>query len=87
MGSGADEDYYAGERAFRKPNLQSRLQGGMNLQVCFMNDVPADESGATTEEPTKQPSSQTTALPATQAAPLAASHSKQVTTENSRNVI
>lgn len=28
-----DEDYYGGERTLRKPNLQTRLQGGMNLQV------------------------------------------------------
>ena len=43
MGGGADEDYYGGERAFRKPNFQSRLQSGMNLQICFMNDAPPED--------------------------------------------
>ena len=54
MDSTTDDDYYAGERAFRKPNLQSRLQGGMNLQVCFMNDVPGDEN-TTPQEASKPP--------------------------------
>ena len=27
---------------YKKPNLQSRLQSGMNLQICFMNESPAD---------------------------------------------
>ncbi|XP_037075795.1 schwannomin-interacting protein 1-like isoform X2 [Pollicipes pollicipes] len=30
-------------RAGRKPSLQSRLQGGMNLQICFMNETASDE--------------------------------------------
>ncbi|XP_064614842.1 uncharacterized protein LOC135479055 isoform X2 [Liolophura sinensis] len=38
MGTG-DEDYYYGERAFKKPSLQTRLQSGMNLQICFMNEA------------------------------------------------
>ena len=41
---GADEDYYAGERAFRKPSLQTRLQDRMNLQICFVN-AAADDDG------------------------------------------
>ena len=46
---GTDEDYYGGERAFKKPSLSTRLQGGMNLQICFMNDaaVAADETEVT----------------------------------------
>lgn len=35
-------------RAARKQSLQSRLQSGMNLQICFMNDV-SDNEGATQE--------------------------------------
>ena len=30
-------------RPGRKPSLQSRLQGGMNLQICFMNETASDE--------------------------------------------
>lgn len=41
MGSDAD-DYYDGERTGRKPSLQSRLQSGMNLQICFMNETVND---------------------------------------------
>ena len=33
LAMGGDEEYYGGERAYKKPNLQTRLQGGMNLQV------------------------------------------------------
>ena len=43
LAMGVDEDYYGGERAFKKPNLQTRLQGGMNLQICFMNDATSDQ--------------------------------------------
>lgn len=42
MAMGVDEDYYDNERTFKKPNLQTRLQGGMNLQICFMNDAPGE---------------------------------------------
>ncbi|XP_070173018.1 serine-rich adhesin for platelets-like [Littorina saxatilis] len=41
LAMGTDEDYYGGERAFKKPSLSARLQGGMNLQICFMNDAAA----------------------------------------------
>lgn len=41
MGSDAD-DYYGVERPGRKPSLQSRLQSGMNLQICFMNETMSD---------------------------------------------
>lgn len=41
MGSDGD-DYYGGERAGRKPSLQARLQSGMNLQICFMNETMSD---------------------------------------------
>ncbi|XP_074657986.1 uncharacterized protein LOC141910976 [Tubulanus polymorphus] len=42
LAMGADEDYYGGERAYKKPNLQTRLQSGMNLQICFMNESTSD---------------------------------------------
>ena len=42
LAMGIDEEYYFGERMGRKPNLQTRLQSGMNLQICFMNEVLAD---------------------------------------------
>ncbi|XP_026468745.1 schwannomin-interacting protein 1 homolog isoform X2 [Ctenocephalides felis] len=35
-------------KAPRKKSLQSRLQSGMNLQICFMNDV-SDNEGLTSE--------------------------------------
>lgn len=35
-------------KAPRKQSLQSRLQSGMNLQICFMNDV-SDNEGLTSE--------------------------------------
>ncbi|XP_076454372.1 uncharacterized protein LOC143289262 isoform X2 [Babylonia areolata] len=41
LAMGCDEDYYGGERAFKKPSLSTRLQGGMNLQICFVNDAAA----------------------------------------------
>ncbi|XP_041351531.1 IQCJ-SCHIP1 readthrough transcript protein-like [Gigantopelta aegis] len=53
LAMGTDEEVCVGERAFRKPSLQTRMQGSMNLQICFMNDgidndaqndVPAVES-------------------------------------------
>ncbi|XP_067118450.1 LOW QUALITY PROTEIN: uncharacterized protein [Centruroides vittatus] len=37
------EDYYLGERVTRKPSLTTRLQSGMNLQICFMNETASDQ--------------------------------------------
>ncbi|XP_076311652.1 uncharacterized protein LOC143225684 isoform X2 [Tachypleus tridentatus] len=37
------EDYYCGERVTRKPSLSTRLQSGMNLQICFMNERASDQ--------------------------------------------
>ncbi|ELT97320.1 hypothetical protein CAPTEDRAFT_74919, partial [Capitella teleta] len=42
----ADEDYYGGERALRKPSLQARLQSGMNLQICYVNEAPTEDTSA-----------------------------------------
>ncbi|XP_046402712.1 uncharacterized protein LOC124168478 [Ischnura elegans] len=38
MGPEADDCFAPG----RKPSLQSRLQSGMNLQICFMNETLSD---------------------------------------------
>ncbi len=43
LAMGGDEEYYGGERMYKKPNLQTRLQGGMNLQICFMNEATSDQ--------------------------------------------
>ncbi|KAK9872319.1 hypothetical protein WA026_017127 [Henosepilachna vigintioctopunctata] len=41
LAMGSDDDYYT-DRPGRKPSLQARLQSGMNLQICFMNDALSD---------------------------------------------
>ncbi|XP_063993715.1 uncharacterized protein LOC135171241 isoform X2 [Diachasmimorpha longicaudata] len=41
LAMGPDADDIRLERG-RKPSLQSRLQSGMNLQICFMNETPSD---------------------------------------------
>lgn len=38
---GTEDDYYW-DRPGRKPSLQARLQSGMNLQICFMNEALSD---------------------------------------------
>lgn len=38
---GSEDDYYT-DRPGRKPSLQARLQSGMNLQICFMNETVSD---------------------------------------------
>lgn len=42
LAMGLEEEYYGGERMYKKPNLQTRLQSGMNLQICFMNEATSD---------------------------------------------
>lgn len=43
LAMGNEEDYYNGcDRPGRKPSLQARLQSGMNLQICFMNETASD---------------------------------------------
>lgn len=51
MGSDNDE-YYNGERINRKPSLQSRLQSGMNLQICFMNETTSDTDSINSDSET-----------------------------------
>ncbi|CAH1102983.1 unnamed protein product [Psylliodes chrysocephalus] len=41
LAMGSEDDYYS-DRPGRKPSLQSRLQSGMNLQICFMNESLSD---------------------------------------------
>ncbi|RVE45181.1 hypothetical protein evm_010204 [Chilo suppressalis] len=44
MGADNDEYYSMGhtDRPGKKPSLHSRLQNGMNLQICFMNETASD---------------------------------------------
>lgn len=43
LAMGNEDDYYgACDRPGRKPSLQARLQSGMNLQICFMNETASD---------------------------------------------
>uniref|UniRef100_A0A1B6CT13 Schwannomin interacting protein 1 C-terminal domain-containing protein n=1 Tax=Clastoptera arizonana TaxID=38151 RepID=A0A1B6CT13_9HEMI len=55
LATGCDGDeYYGNDRPGRKPSLQARLQSGMNLQICFMNDTMSDtESPSNEVEPTQ----------------------------------
>ncbi|KAB0798424.1 hypothetical protein PPYR_09417 [Photinus pyralis] len=41
LAMGSEDDYY-NDRPGRKPSLQARLQSGMNLQICFMNETASD---------------------------------------------
>ncbi|KAK5646291.1 hypothetical protein RI129_004755 [Pyrocoelia pectoralis] len=41
LAMGSEDDYYS-DRPGRKPSLQARLQSGMNLQICFMNETASD---------------------------------------------
>ncbi|XP_011863176.1 PREDICTED: uncharacterized protein LOC105559478 isoform X2 [Vollenhovia emeryi] len=41
LAMGPDAEDLRAERG-RKPSLQSRLQSGMNLQICFMNETSSD---------------------------------------------
>ncbi|XP_076035745.1 schwannomin interacting protein 1 isoform X2 [Oratosquilla oratoria] len=42
LAMGVDDEFSAENRPMRKPSLQSRLQSGMNLQICFMNETASD---------------------------------------------
>lgn len=46
------EDYYCGERVTRKPSLSTRLQSGMNLQICFMNETASDQESQNSDHDT-----------------------------------
>ncbi|CRL01352.1 CLUMA_CG014480, isoform A [Clunio marinus] len=52
LAMGEEDDYFtdlAASRPIRKPNLQSRLQNGRNLQICFMNEAASDSESSDSE--------------------------------------
>ncbi|CAG5096451.1 Similar to Schip1: Schwannomin-interacting protein 1 (Mus musculus) [Cotesia congregata] len=49
LAMGSDADDVRLEHG-RKPSLQSRLQSGMNLQICFMNETPSDSESPSSED-------------------------------------
>lgn len=51
MGNDTD-DYYGSDRTGRKASLQSRLQSGMNLQICFMNETISDNESPSSDSET-----------------------------------
>ncbi|XP_066580951.1 schwannomin-interacting protein 1 homolog [Prorops nasuta] len=55
LAMGPDAEDLRAERG-KKPSLQSRLQSGMNLQICFMNETPSD---------TESPGSESDGTPST----------------------
>ena len=46
-----DNDDDEDTSTYKKPNLQTRLQSGMNLQICFMNESPADNDSDLNRSP------------------------------------
>ena len=57
LAMGVEEEYYGGERMYKKPNLQTRLQSGMNLQICFMNEATSDVDSINGDDPAANPKS------------------------------
>ncbi|CAO1308202.1 unnamed protein product [Diamesa serratosioi] len=52
LAMGEEDDYFtnlAAVRPIRKPNLQSRMQNGKNLQICFMNEAASDTESSDSE--------------------------------------
>ncbi|KAG4070745.1 hypothetical protein HA402_010971 [Bradysia odoriphaga] len=52
LAMGSDYDYFGrthSDRPTRKPSLHSRLQGGMNLQICFMNETASDNESPSSD--------------------------------------
>ncbi|XP_076323846.1 uncharacterized protein LOC143232380 isoform X2 [Tachypleus tridentatus] len=47
------EDYYCGEKVTKKPSLSTRLQSGMNLQICFMNETASDQESQGSDHDTE----------------------------------
>ncbi|CAD7086437.1 unnamed protein product [Hermetia illucens] len=56
LAMGAEDDYFSKivnqDRPGRKPSLQSRLQNGMNLQICFMNEASSDTESPSSDSET-----------------------------------
>ncbi|CAL1673315.1 unnamed protein product [Lasius platythorax] len=61
LAMGPDAEDLRAERG-RKPSLQSRLQSGMNLQICFMNETSSDTESPGSENDTSSPGSTPTSL-------------------------
>ncbi|CAK9800436.1 Schwannomin-interacting protein 1 [Anthophora plagiata] len=59
LAMGPDAEDLRAERG-RKPSLQSRLQSGMNLQICFMNETPSDTESPCSENDASPGSTPTT---------------------------
>ncbi|XP_071634097.1 uncharacterized protein Schip1 isoform X2 [Temnothorax longispinosus] len=58
LAMGPDAEDLRAERG-RKPSLQSRLQSGMNLQICFMNETSSDTESPGSENDTSPGSTPT----------------------------
>ncbi|XP_054281813.1 general transcriptional corepressor trfA [Macrosteles quadrilineatus] len=52
LATGDADEFYGGDRPGRKPSLQARLQSGMNLQICFMNDQMSDTESPSSDSET-----------------------------------
>lgn len=58
LAMGDDQEYFKrsaampGDKPARKPSLQSRLQNGMNLQICFMNETVSDNESPSSDSET-----------------------------------
>ncbi|XP_060516873.1 schwannomin-interacting protein 1 homolog [Cylas formicarius] len=48
LAMGPEDEYYM-DRPSRKPSLQARLQSGMNLQICFMNETVLDNDSPSSD--------------------------------------
>ncbi|XP_018568822.1 general transcriptional corepressor trfA [Anoplophora glabripennis] len=66
LAMGSEDDYYT-DRPGRKPSLQARLQSGMNLQICFMNETVSDNESPNSDSecPMTNPKQPKTAMPKT----------------------
>ncbi|XP_031365935.1 schwannomin-interacting protein 1 homolog isoform X2 [Apis dorsata] len=72
LAMGPDAEDLRAERG-RKPSLQSRLQSGMNLQICFMNETPSDTESPCSEtdsSPGSTPTSLNSKQPQKQQMPI-----------------
>ncbi|XP_043794578.1 uncharacterized protein LOC122715986 isoform X2 [Apis laboriosa] len=72
LAMGPDAEDLRAERG-RKPSLQSRLQSGMNLQICFMNETPSDTESPCSEtdsSPGSTPTSLNSKQPQKQQTPI-----------------
>ncbi|KAL3848569.1 hypothetical protein ACJMK2_019420 [Sinanodonta woodiana] len=60
---GTDDDFYStNDKVYKKSTLQSRLQGGMNLQICFLNEPVSGDQDPETEKLPQGVSASTTSV-------------------------